>query len=172
MDFYKVIEQRESVRNYSSEKKVSDKALRRILNAGRIAPSAANRQPWTFVLISSGEKLKEVRTCYQYDWFQNAPHVLVVVGDKTKAWVRPYDGYNTIETDMAIALDHMILAAENEGVSTCWIVAYDYATLAKAIGLKKHETIFCITPLGYPLADYQKQNNKNRKSLEEIIRII
>jgi len=172
MDYYKLIDQRESVRNYDSDKNVSNEVLMRILNAGRLAPSASNRQPWTFVLVSSDEKLKEVKASYPRDWFQNAPHVLVVVGDKTKAWVRPYDGYNSLETDLSIAMDHMILAAENEGVGTCWIAAYDYATLAKAIGLKENETIFCITPLGYQRDAYQKQGNKNRKSLEEVMRVI
>ena len=139
MEFYKLIEQRESVRNYDPERKVSDKVLGRILNAGRLAPSASNRQPWTFVLVSSDEKLKEVKSCYPRSWFNDAPHILVVVGNKSKSWVRPYDGYNSIETDLAIAMDHMILAAENEGVGTCWIIAFDYEKLAKAIGLKRRK---------------------------------
>jgi nitroreductase len=172
MEFYQVIEERESVRSYDPKKPLAQEVMERILNAGRIAPSAANRQPWTFVVVSSEEMLKRVRPCYQRDWFQRAPHILVVVGDKSKAWVRPQDGVNSIETDLTIAMDHIILAAENEGVGTCWILHYDYEMLAKAIGLKENEVICSITPLGYPEAGYHKRHHKIRKDLNEIVRYI
>lgn len=172
MDFYELIQKRESVRDYDSNRKIKDSVLNRILNAGRLAPSASNRQPWTFLLVSSNEKLEKVRACYQKSWFQQAPHILVIVGDKSKSWIRSYDGYNSIETDLAIAMDHIILAAENENVGTCWIEDYDFNILSDAISLKDNEVIFSITPLGYQNEGYQKQGNKKRKSLEEIIIII
>lgn len=172
MDFYELIQKRESVRDYDSNRIIDDSVLNRILNAGRLAPSASNRQPWTFLLVSSNEKLEKVRACYQKSWFQQAPHILVIVGDKSKSWIRSYDGYNSIETDLAIAMDHIILAAENENVGTCWIEDYDFNILSDAISLKENEVIFSITPLGYQNEGYQKQGNKKRKSLEEIIIII
>ena len=172
MDFYQLIEERESVRSYDSKKPVPPKVLERILNAGRIAPSASNKQPWTFLVVSSEEMLKKVRPCYQRNWFQNAPQILVIVGDKSKAWVRKKDGLNSIETDLTIAMDHIILAAENESVGTCWILDYDYEMLAKAIGLKENEVICCITPLGYPESGYHKRRNKIRKPLDEVVRYI
>lgn len=172
MDFYQLIEQRESVRSYDSLKPVSPEVLKRILNAGRIAPSASNRQPWTFVVVSSEEMLKKVRPCYHREWFQNAPHILIIVGDKSKAWVRKKDGINSIETDLTIAMDHIVLAAENESVGACWILDYDYEILSNAIGLKENEIIFSITPLGYPEAGYEKRRNKIRKPLEEVVRYI
>ncbi len=172
MDFYKIIKQRETLRNYNLNRKISNDVLMRILNAGRLAPSAGNRQPWTFILVSSEKKLNAVKTCYNRAWFQNAPHILIVVGDKTKSWIRPYDGYNSIETDLAIAMDHIILAAENENVGACWIIAFDYAKLAKVIGLKENEVVYCITPLGYPPEGYTKKNNKQRKALNEIVKKI
>jgi len=172
MDFYDLIRKRESVRDYDPNRKIEDTVLNRILNAGRLAPSAANRQPWTFLLVSSKEKLDKVRPCYNKQWFQEAPHILIIVGDKTKSWVRPADGYNSIETDLTIAMDHIILAAEYENVGTCWIEAYDPQILSDAISLKENEVIFSITPLGYPNKGYQKHCNKERKPLEEIVRII
>jgi len=172
MDFYELISKRESIRDYDLSKPVSDDVLNRILEAGRLAPSAANRQPWTFVLVSSPEKLKEVGMCYHKDWFKQAPHILVIVGDKSRSWVRSYDSYNSIETDLAIAMDHIILAAENEGVGTCWIIAYDYEKLAKTIGLKEDEVIYCITPLGYQHEGFKKRGNKIRKPLEELVKKI
>lgn len=172
MEFYVLIKERESVRSYDPAKPVPTEVLERILNAGRIAPSAANRQPWIFVVVSSEEMLKKVRPCYQRNWFQKAPHILVIVGDKSKAWMRPKDGINSIETDLAIAMDHIILAAENEGVGACWILHYDYEILSKAIGLKENETICCITPLGYPEAGYQKRHKKIRKPMDEVVKYI
>ena len=172
MDYYDLIRRRESVRDYDPNRKIDDSVLYRILNAGRLAPSASNRQPWTFLLVSSKEKLEKVRACYQKSWFQQAPHILIIIGDKTKSWIRSYDGYNSIETDLAIAMDHIILAAEYENVGTCWIEAYDYKILSDAICLKGNEVIFSITPLGYQNKGYQKHGNKERKPLEEIIKII
>jgi len=172
MEYYDLIKTRESIRNYDPDKPVSKAVLNRILESGRLAPSASNRQPWTFVMVSSQEKLMEVRECYQKDWFKQAPHILIIVGNKSKSWIRNYDDYNSIETDLAIAMDHMILAAENEGVGTCWIIAYDYNRLAEAIGLEENEIIYCITPLGYPHENFHRQGNKKRKALEEVVKFI
>jgi len=172
MEYYDLIKNRESIRDYDPEKPVHEDVLNRILDAGRLAPSAGNRQPWTFVLVSSPEKLIEVRECYPKEWFRQAPHVLVIVGDKSKAWTRSYDDYNSVETDLTIAMDHMVLAAENEGVGTCWIIAYQYDVLAKAIGLQAEEVIYSITPLGFPHEGFEKRRKKIRKPLEEIVRKI
>lgn len=169
MEFYQLVKNRETIRSYDPGKKIPEEVLTRILNAGRLAPSAANRQPWHFYMISSEEKLKEVKESYLREWFQDVPHVLVVTGDKTRSWVRPYDGYNSIETDLAIAMDHMILAAENEKVGACWIIAFDYEKLAKAIGLKDNEVVYCIASLGYPPEGFKPRNNKIRKPLEEVV---
>jgi nitroreductase len=97
MDFYDLIRGRESVRDYNPNRTIDEVVLNRILNAGRLAPSASNKQPWTFLLVSSKEKLEEVRACYEKSWFQQAPHILIIIGDKTKSWIRSYDGYNSIE---------------------------------------------------------------------------
>lgn len=172
LNFYELIQNRESVRDYDPDRPVDKETLERILEAGRLAPSASNRQPWTFILISSEEMLAKVRPCYEKDWFQNAPHILIVVGHKDKSWVRSYDEYNSIDIDLTIAMDHMILAAEAEGVGTCWIAAYDPKMLAEAIGLKENEVIGCLTPLGYPHAGYKSHRPKQRKALEDIVRII
>lgn len=116
--------------------------------------------------------LNKVRPCYPRSWFYDAPHILAVVGDTDKSWVRDSDGYNSIETDLTIAMDHMILAAEYEGVATCWIEAYDSVCLRKALSLKDNERVFSITPLGYPGEGFIKKRAKNRKQLEEIVRLL
>ena len=146
MEYTDLIRTRESVRNYDPSRQVPKEILERILDAGRLAPSARNIQPWKFLVISSDKMLAKVRSCYSRDWFKDAPHVLIVLGLKDQAWVRSYDGYNSVETDVTIAMTHLILAAENEGVGTCWIEAYDPVLLKKALNLNENKVVFGITP--------------------------
>jgi nitroreductase len=171
MDFIRVISGRESIRSYDPTKPVDKAVLERILEAGRIAPSAANRQPWRFLLISSREMLGQVRRCYQKQWFQDAPHVLIIAGRTGEAWVRQ-DGWNSIETDLAIALDHMILAAENEGVATCWISNFDPGILRSALGFSSEDRVYAITPLGYPRPGFAKKGQRQRKALPEVVKYL
>jgi len=172
MEFYDLIRSRESVRNYDPDRPVSKEILERILDAGRLAPSACNIQPYKFLVISSSEKLKQVRACYNRDWFEEAPHILIVIGLQNQAWNRNYDGYNSIESDVAIALTHIILAAENEGIGTCWIAAYNPEILKEALNINKNQLIFGITPLGYPKHGFIKTLNKKRKTLEDIVEFL
>lgn len=170
MEFTEVINDRESIRNYDPNRPVEEEKLRRVLEAGRIAPSATNNQPWKFILVSSPEKLKQVRECYHRPWFSDAPHILVVKGDRNDAWVRETDGYNSLETDLTIAMDHMILAAVNEGLGTCWVEAFNPFQLREVLGLKPAEFIFAVTPLGYQKSGFVKKGpaKKTRKNLEEV----
>ena len=171
MEFTKVITGRESIRSYDPKRPVDKAVLERILDAGRIAPSAANRQPWRFLLASSRESLISLRRCYPKPWFQDAPHILVVVGRTSEAWLRQ-DGWNSIETDLAIVMDHIILAAENEGVATCWVGAYDPLMLRSALGLSSEEHVYSITPLGYARSGFAKKGNKERKALSDVVKYI
>lgn len=168
MEYTELIRTRESVRNYDPNRPLSKEILNKILEAGRLAPSACNCQPWKFLLISSSDLLEKVKACYKRDWIKDAPHILVVLGLRDQAWNRGYDGYNSIETDVAIAMTHIILAAENEGVGACWIAAYNPVLLKEALNPDENQLIFGITPLGYPKAGFQKTAIKKRKSLEDI----
>jgi nitroreductase len=170
-NLHDLVETRKSVRGYDTNRPVAPQILERVLDAGRLAPSAKNLQPWKFLLISSPEMLAKVRPCYKRDWFQQAPHILVVTGDRNEAWVRPSDGWNSLETDLAIAMDHLILAAHAEGLATCWISAFDPAMLREALDLKPSEEVFALTPLGYASADAQTRP-KTRKPLDEVVRYL
>ena len=173
MEFTELIKRRESIRDYDPARPVPEDVLKRILDAGRRALSAANRQPWKFLLISSQGMLEKVRASYGREWFHDAPHVLVVVGLKDQAWKRSFDGYNSVETDAAIAMTHIILAAENEGVGACWIANYDPEILWEALrdipGGDDNQVIFGITPLGYPRHEFRKSGIKKRKELSEVV---
>ncbi|MBC8320154.1 MAG: nitroreductase family protein [Bacteroidetes bacterium] len=172
MDYFELINTRESVRDYDTNKKIEKEILLKIADAGRLAPSAANRQPWKFIIISSDHMLQQVRECYPKNWFKNAPHILVVVGDSSLSWVRTTDDYNSIETDVTIAMDHMILAAEAVKVATCWIAAFDNKVLREVLQLADNEVVYSITPLGYPNSGYQKKIEKIRKPLDEVVEFL
>ena len=168
MDFNEVLLKRESVRNYDPERQVDTDTLRRILEAERIAPSASNYQPWEFWLISSPEMLEKVKPCYVRQWIKDAPHILVVTGDQDHAWERA-DGYNSLQTDLAISMHQMILAATNEGVGSCWVTNFKPDILRGALGLKESVKVYGITPLGYPRETYTRRSVIMRKPLEELV---
>ena len=172
MEYTELIRNRESIRNYDPNRPVPKEILEKILEAGRLAPSAKNFQPWKFLLISSPDLLEKVQASYKRDWIKDAPHILVLMGLKDQAWIRGYDGYNSIETDVTIAMTHIILAAENEGVGACWIAAYNPELLNQAINPGQNRQIFAMTPLGYPKPGFKKTLIKNRKPLDEIVEFL
>lgn len=168
-DFYELIRYRRSIRAYEPDKIVSGEVLGRILEAGRMAPTASNRQPVNFHLVKEKKVLSNLHKCYSRNWFHSAPCVLVLTGRREDAWVRSYDGYNSLEIDAAIMMDHMILAAEAEGVSTCWIIAFDPVVVMETLELKDDEIPLIMTPLGYFPDGYKKREMPGRKSIEELV---
>jgi nitroreductase len=167
MSFHRLAAERCSIRSFEKYRPLPEDVMKRILDAGRLAPSGKNLQPWSFIVVSSPGMLEKIYPCYPRDWIQSAPHLLIVKGRRSEAWVRRKDGYSSLETDLAIAMDHMILAAAWEGVGSCWIAAFDRDILYQALGLTDDEAIFAFTPLGYPAPD-ARPVPKTRKSLEEV----
>jgi nitroreductase len=166
MDFHALAASRCSTRSFTQEPIAQD-VLNRILETARLAPSAKNLQPWRFIVVRTPEVLHAVHACYSRDWLQTAPSILVVTGRRSDAWVRASDGYNSLETDLAIAMDHLILSAEHEGIATCWIAAFDLPCLRNAVGLTDEDEVYAFTPLGYQAEGYTPVPKK-RKPLEEI----
>jgi len=169
MEYIDLIHIRESIRNYDPEQQVPKEILEKILDAGRLAPSACNFQPWKFILVSSKALLEKVKACYSREWLQSAPHILVVLGIRNQAWNRKSDGFNSVETDVSIAMTHILLAAENEGLGACWIANYDPALLKEVIKPDADQEIFGMIPLGYTKPGFRKMSDKKRKSLSEIV---
>ena len=172
MEFYDVIKKRRSVRDFIPDKTVPDEVLNRILDAGRLAPSASNRQPWKFLAIRDSHLRRKVCGCYRGDWLKTAPVILVVIGYWNQAWVRQKDGHCSLEVDLTIAMDHMILAAAAENLGTCWIMAFDYEILNQVLGLDSNQFVSCITPVGYPGEKAVVGEGTLRKKSEEVIEII
>ncbi len=86
MEFYELIRKRESIRNYT-DRQIEEEKLKKILEAARLAPSAANKQPWEFLVIRSKELLEAIKRTYPKGWFIKAPCIIVVKGDKNQSWM-------------------------------------------------------------------------------------
>ncbi len=165
MDFYEVVRKRRSIRRYLP-KKVEEEKLNRILEAARLAPSAANKQPWRFIVVKSKELKGKLRAAYDKDWFIEAPAIIVACADPREAWIRS-DGEEYWKVDVAIALEHLVLAAANEGLGTCWIAAFKEEEVKKTLKIPNHVRVVAMTPLGYPAEE--KGPVSKRKKLSELI---
>ncbi len=170
MQFQEVIKDRFSCRNYSG-KEVSPETLRQIMEAVHLAPSACNRQPWRFIVISrpdDGEGRKAVIDSYNRQWIETAPVYIIACGLPGEAWVRPFDGKNHTDVDVSIAVEHLCLAATSLGLGTCWVCNFDPAVLRQGLGLGEELDPIAIIPLGYP-AEGTVVPEKKRKDYSEIV---
>ena len=166
MDFQELTKKRYSVRAYKPDP-VEDDKLDRILEAARIAPTAANRQAFRVIVIRTEERKADLRRVYGRDWFVQAPLVLCVCAVPSEGWVRKADGWNAAEVDATIVMSHVVLAAAAEGLGTCWIAAFDPAAAREVLGLPPEVIPSAFTPLGYA-ADSAPP--KKRRPLDELVR--
>lgn len=167
MDYYEVIRKRSSIREYQNREVEEDK-LKRILEAARIAPSAANTQPWLFIVVKKAEVKEKLKAAYPRPWFWSAPVVICACGIVGQAWRRD-DGKSYLDVDVAIAMDHLILAATAEGLGTCWIGAFDPTQVKRILHLASGIEPIALTPVGYTSA---LPKEKSRKPCDEVIRYI
>jgi len=165
VEFSELIEKRYSVRAYRPDP-VEDGKLQQVLEAARLAPTAANQQPFQFIVIHTAGREAELKRIYNRDWFGQAPLVICACGIPAQGWVRR-DGKNYSDVDVAIAMDHLVLAATNAGLGTCWVAAFDPDAAREVLGLPEGVEPIAFTPLGYP-ADRPKP--KKRKALSELVR--
>jgi nitroreductase len=165
VDVFKAIQSRYSVRGYKPDA-VSDADLTKVLEAGRQAPTAANRQPFRIIVVHTEGREEELARIYGRRWFTQAPLVLAVVAVPGEAWRRtddkPYD-----EVDATIAMDHMILAATALGLGTCWVAAFDPAAAREVLGLPDDVEPIAFTPLGHPDKD---RAQTGRRPLEDLVK--
>jgi nitroreductase len=170
-DFLDLVKKRRSVRQYLP-KEVESEKLDYILECTRLAPSAANLQPLVFFLVTSEQARAAVEQSYPRNWFISypAPVFIVACSDKDQSWKRSYDQKDHGEIDVAIAFEHLCLAAAEQGLGTCWICHFDCETLRKGLDLPDNLVPIAITPLGYP--DESNPKRTLRKTKEEIFRKI
>jgi nitroreductase len=164
MDFRRLIEARYSVRAYRPDP-VPDTLLAEVLEAARLAPTAANRQPFRWLVLRTEQWREDLRRIYPRAWFVQAPLVIGAVGVPAEAWVRR-DGVSYYLADATIAFDHLVLAATEVGLGTCWIAAFDAQAAREVLGLPPEVEPLYFTPLGFP-AD--EPTPKARRSLDELV---
>lgn len=166
--FIELAKKRYSCRSYQNQP-LPKEVLERILEAARIAPSAVNYQPWHFVVVTDMDLLRKVRSCYTRDWLNSAPAIIVACGDHSKSWRRS-DGKDHCDIDIAIAVDHITLAAADMGLATCWVCKFDAMACSSLLGLPANITPVVLIPVGYPadISDPNRHSDK-RKKLDDIV---
>ena len=167
MNIYKVIKGRRSIRTYKS-RKIPDDVINRVLDAARRAPSAKNLQPWQFIVVNDRELIDAVAggPTRNQSFIAQAPIVLVACALEREAFEYMGGYWNSAVLDVAIAFDHLTLAAHAEGLGTCWIGAFDEAAVKNLFAIPEYVKVVALTPLGYRAEDPPEHG---RKSLEHIL---
>ena len=164
MDVFTAISQRSSVRAYKATDVEEDK-LKKILEAGRLSPSASNRQEWKFIVVKSKEtKKKLANAAFGQTFIGEAPVVIVACGTESKAIMAC--GQPAYTVDVSIACAFMILQAYELGLGTCWIGAFKEDEVKKILKIPEEVRVVAMTPLGYP---DQPPSQKSRKGLDQIV---
>ena len=150
MDFEKLISERYSVRSFRSEhlpKTVIDK----ILNVGHKAPTGCNYQPQRILVMNTDESIAKLKRCTKCHF--NAPTAMLICHNKEESWVRKYDGARSSPVDAVIVTTYMMLAAQNEGVGTCWVMHFDPAAMREAFSIPDNVEPIALLVMGYPSDD-------------------
>ena len=143
-----------------------EEKLKRVLEAGRLAPSAHNYQAWKFVVVKEPERRKKLAEAANNQTFVGEAPVRIVAVALSPEYMIPCE-VPVYAVDLAIAVDHMTLTATEEGLGTCWIGAFSQKEVRRILGIPSQYKVVALLPLGFP-ADLPKP--KIRKKLEEIVR--
>lgn len=167
MDFLELAKKRYSVRKYGARKVEAEK-LAKILEAGRVSPTAANFQPQRLIVIQKEdglEKLKKGANVY------GAPLAIIVCSDHSITWKRPFDGKDTADIDASIVTDHMMLQATELGLGTLWICYFNPAVIKEEFNIPDNLEPINILAIGYPAGtpELPDRHDKKRKPLENTV---
>ncbi len=166
--FLDLAKSRYSVRKYE-DKSVEAEKLTAVLEAGRIAPTAANQQPCVFLVLNDKKSIEKLRSaCNPH----GAPLAIIVCADKKSAWIRPFDKASMIEIDSSIAADHIMLCAQDLGLSSCWITYFDPVIVRKEFNIPENLVPVNILVIGYGADNPQSPDRyaKTRKPLDSIVK--
>lgn len=173
MDVMQAITTRRSVRSYSA-RALPDDVLQRMRQALRSAPSACNLQPWHFIFVTD-EKLRQALAKASFDqlWIATAPLTVVACGFPDEAYKNMGGRGNSVDVDVAIAVDHLTLAAVADGLGTCWIGAFDEKQVKRLLELPEQAKVVALTPLGYPSSQRLNKplTDRERKRPAEIFSV-
>lgn len=164
MNCFEVMKSRTSMRAYKPAAVETEK-LEQILEAARLAPTACNLQPFKLLVITTAGREAELKKIYNKTWFTQAPVILGICSLPETAWSRK-DNKNYADVDAAIVMEHIILAATELGLGTCWIGAFDPQAAKDVLSLEAGWEPVAFTPVGYPDAE---PVHRPRKTLGDIV---
>lgn len=167
MNFLELAKKRYSVRKYEA-RQVEEEKLMKILEAGRVAPTAVNYQPQRLIVVREKEGLEKLKKAANiYD----APLAIIVCADRNVAWKRPFDGKNTADIDASIVTDHMMLQATELGLGTVWICYFKPDVLRKEFNIPDHVEPVNILAVGYAAGEGPSPDRhaSARKPLKETV---
>ena len=150
MDFEKIITERYSVRNFKPEH-LPQMVIDKILEAGHKAPTGCNYQPQRILVLNTDESITKLKNCTKCHF--NAPTAMLVCHNKDESWVRKYDGALSSPVDAVIVTTHMMLACQNEGIGTCWVMHFDPVALRKTFNIPDNVEPIALLVMGYPSDD-------------------
>ncbi|MBN2375406.1 MAG: nitroreductase family protein [Sedimentisphaerales bacterium] len=170
MDVHQAIQIRRSVRAYE-DRPINADSYQKLLDALRFAPSACNIQPWRFLLIEDKQlRLKVATAAKKQLWMAQAAVTVVACGYPQDAY-KTMGGYgNSVDIDLAIALDHLSLAATAEGLGTCWIGAFDENAVKEILQIPAEAKVVAMMPVGHPKSTNLNHpvSEQNRKKPQDI----
>jgi nitroreductase len=164
MNVMEAIQKRFSSRSWKSYE-VEDEKIERLMEAARLAPSASNRQEWRFVIVRDREMRERLGEAARGQRFVGEAPVVIVACAQATGHIMPC-GLECFPIDVAIAVDHITLAAVEEGLGTCWIGAFDGDQVRRLLGIPEDAIVVALLPVGYPAA---QAGPKKRLSLDEIV---
>jgi len=166
MKVLEVIQKRRSVRKYKKDP-IPEKALMRVLEAARLAPSGKNFQPWKFVIVKDKALKEKLAQASAGQFFMaEAPIIIVGCGFPDNCYAHMGRYMKSWSVDVTIALEHLILQAQEEGLGTCWIGSFEEEEVKAILNIPENVKVLALTPLGYP---DEIPRFRRRKSLDEII---
>lgn len=163
--FLDLAQKRYSLRDYQDKKVEKDKLIN-VLEAGRLSPTAVNKQPLEYIVVSDLDMKEKVINAYPREWIKTAPTIIVVTLDHSKAWVRR-DGKDHGDIDGGIAIANMTLAATDLGLGTCIVCHFDDKMVQEIFDLPSHIEPIALLPIGYPSNDNIPE--KKRNNLDDIV---
>lgn len=166
MDFLDLVKRRYSVRCYEP-RAIEQEKLDYIMECVRLAPSAVNFQPWKFAIVTDKEKLDALKSVYPREWIQSAPCIIVACSNHAESWHRKSDGKDHADIDIAIAVEHLCLAATEQDLGTCWVCNFDVSACKQILNLSEELEPAVLIPVGYTIQPEVPE--KNRKSIKDII---
>lgn len=159
MNFLELAKQRYSVRSYE-DKKVEEEKILKILEAGRVAPTAVNAQPQRLLVVKEKEGLEKIKKAGNiYD----APLAIIVCADHSTSWKNPFGGKDTADIDVSIVTDHMMLQATELGLGTLWVCWFDPTLLRKEFNIPAHLEPMTILVIGYANGKVASPDRHDRK---------